>query len=119
MGEANLQLMPISSAWSRSQRRQRFEFCPWFFTAEATKAEQAEQGAHQRGLAEIAFTEVGADCYIAPSASVTGWPGRGLRLGDHCFVAANAYVTDQVHLGDHCTLNPNVTMRGSIKGGND
>ena len=117
MGEANLQLMSISPAWSQSQRRQRFEFCPWFFANEATAAEKAEQAAHQRGLVEEAFIEVGASCYIAPSASVTGWPGRSLRLGDHCYVAANAYVTDQVHLGNHCTLNPYVTMRGSIKGG--
>ncbi len=109
--------MPASSSWSRSQRRQRFEFCPWHFPAEATEAEKAEQAAHQQGLAEVAGTEVGASCYLAPSASITGKPGSGLHLGDHCFVAANSYVTDHVHLGHHCTLNPFVTLRGKIEGG--
>ncbi|MDF3056736.1 MAG: hypothetical protein K0R17_951 [Rariglobus sp.] len=109
--------MPVSPSWSQAQRRQRFEFNPWFFPTEATEAERAEQRAHQEGLSQVAWAEVGASCYLAPSASITGWPGRGLRLGDHCFVAANSYVTDQVHLGNHCTLNPFVTLRGKIEGG--
>lgn len=68
-------------------------------------------------LAETAGVETGASCYIAPLASVTGRPGAGLRLGDHGFVAANAYVTDAVHLGNHCTINPFATLRGRIAGG--
>ena len=108
--------MPTTS-WSKAHRRQRFEFCPWFFPTEATEAEKAGQAAHQRALAEAAGTVVGASCYLAPSASVTGWPNTFLRLGDHCFVAANAYVTDSVRLGNHCTINPFATLRGRIGGG--
>ena len=114
---ANLQVMPAFSSWSQSYRRQRFEFCPWHFPAEATAEEKAEQAAHQHALALAAGTEVGASCYLAPSASITGNPGSGLRLGNQCFVAANAYVTDFVRLGNNCTLNPFVTLRGKIEGG--
>jgi acetyltransferase-like isoleucine patch superfamily enzyme len=113
----NLQLMTPSSAWTEAYRQQRFEFNPWHFRAEATEAEKAAQAAHQQALAAMAATEVGDACYLAPSASITGKPGSSLKLGDHCFVAANSYVTDDVRLGHHCTLNPFVTLRGKIRGG--
>ncbi len=106
-----------TTSWSKAHRRQRFEFCPWFFAGEATEAEKAGQAVHQQGLKAAAWTEVGSSSYLAPSASITGWPNAHLVLGDRCFVAAHAYVTDAVRLGNDCTLNPFATLRGKIEGG--
>ena len=106
-----------SLSWTRAYRGRRFEYNPWFFVREATAAEKAAQAAQQRALAEAAGVRLGDDCFVAPSASVSGRPGRGLTMGDRSFVAANAYVTDAVTLGADCTVNPFATLRGPITGG--
>lgn len=109
--------MPAPSPDLAGQRRSRFEHNPWFFAASATPEEKAAQLAHQRMLAETDHVALGASCYVAPSAAVAGHPGASLRMGDRCFVAAHAYVTDAVELGDDCTINPFATLRGRVRGG--
>lgn len=102
---------------SAAQRARRFEYNPWHFTREATPREKAAQAAHQRALARAEHARLGEHGYVAPSASITGGPERGLTMGARCFVAAHAYVTDLVTLGDDCTINPFATLRGPIRGG--
>ncbi|MBC8039465.1 MAG: acyltransferase [Opitutaceae bacterium] len=109
--------MPSPAPTSSALRRQRFEHCPWLFTHEATAGEKRAQAAHQRTLAQEFGVGLGAACYVAPSAAVSGKPGSTLKLGAHGFVAAYAYITDDVQLGDHCTINPFATLRGKIHGG--
>ena len=87
------------------------------FGSESTPSERTEQLAHQRALAEVAGVVVGRGCYLAPSAAIIGRPGSSLTLGDSCFVAAHSYVTDGVRLGNDCSLNPFVTLRGKVTGG--
>ena len=109
--------MPSPSPTSSELRRQRFEHTPWHFSPEATPAEKRSQVGHQRALAREFGVDVHASCYVAPSASVSGKPGAALKMGAHGFVAAHAYITDDVRLGDHCTVNPFATLRGKITGG--
>jgi acetyltransferase-like isoleucine patch superfamily enzyme len=103
--------------WSESYRRQHFDHMPWQYVHEATASERTAQKHHQRDLAKAAGVEVGEGCYLAPSASISGRPGAALRMGKHGFVAAHAYITDDVRLGDHCSVNPFATLRGRIAGG--
>lgn len=103
--------------WTESYRRQHFDHMPWQFAHEATASEKADQQRHQRALAKAAAAEVGEACYLAPSASISGKPGASLHLGKNGFVAAHAYITDDVRLGDHCSVNPFATLRGRIAGG--
>ena len=98
-------------------RRRHFEHNPWMFRHQAAKADHAWQKRHQRVLMRAMAAEIGDECFIAPSASISGEPGRSLRLGKRCYVAANAYVTDSVRLGDNCTINPFATVRGEVTGG--
>ncbi len=114
--QSNIQIVETPS-WTTSYRQQRFEHTPWHFKHEAGVQEKAGQKRHQRALAKAAAVELGEDCFIAPSASITGKPGAALKLGAHGFIAAHAYVTDKVHLGDHCSINPFATLRGTILGG--
>ncbi|MEZ0216742.1 MAG: acyltransferase [Rariglobus sp.] len=104
-------------SWNESYRQQHFDHMPWQFYHEATSSEKAAQKRHQRALAKAAATEIGEDCYLAPSASISGKSGAALRMGKNGFVAAHAYITDDVRLGDHCTINPFATLRGRITGG--
>lgn len=101
----------------RRIHQQRFEYTPWHFTLESTAAEKAGQRAHQRALVRETAAEIGENCYVAPSAAITGKPGHTLKLGAHGFIAAQVYITDNVELGDHCTINPFATLRGKIHGG--
>lgn len=100
-----------------SLRRRHFEHNPWEFWHQATKADWAWQKQHQRALTKAMAVELPDECFIAPSASISGTPGRSLRLGTRCYVAANAYVTDSVSLGENCTINPFATVRGDVRGG--
>ncbi len=109
--------MPATPKKLRAHRSLRFEHNPWQFLREANAAERAAQAAHQRLLAEAAGVTLGADTFIAPSASITGSPGRALTLGARGFVAAHAYLTDEVTLGDDCTVNVFATLRGRVTGG--
>ena len=109
--------MPIEPSWMRAHRGRRFDYNPWFFEREADPGERAEQAAHQAALAEAVGVRLGAGCFIAPSASVSGRSDAALRLGDRGFVGAHAYVTDAVTMGADCTINPFVTLRGPIRAG--
>lgn len=104
-------------SWTEAYRQQRFDHTPWHFEQGATAREKAAQKRHQRALAKAAWVELGGSCYLAPSASISGQPGSSLKLGDRCFVAAHAYITDFVHLGSQCSINPFATLRGRITGG--
>nr|WP_275588396.1 acyltransferase [Microlunatus panaciterrae] len=35
-------------------------------------------------------------------------------MGDNCYIAAHAYVTDDLRCGDHCTVNAFTVVRGSV-----
>ena len=100
-------------------RRQRFDFCPWFFTAEATEEEKAEQGAYQSLLARSRGITTGKNCFLSPLAAIIGSPGDHLKLGEESYVAAGAYITGDVSLGSRCTVNPYVTLRGRFRCGDE
>jgi acetyltransferase-like isoleucine patch superfamily enzyme len=98
-------------------RRRHFEYNPWTFRSKATPADLVWQKKIQGLLAREMAVQIGDECFIAPSASISGELGRSLRLGKHCHVAAHVYVTDLVRLGDRCTLNAFATVRGTVTGG--
>jgi len=98
-------------------RQQQLDFCPWLYWVNSTTVERHAQHEHQRLLARELGVRVGKDCYLSPRAAIVGGLGKSLQLGERCFVAANAYVTDDVTLGDHCTINPFAAVRGKIRGG--
>lgn len=100
-------------------RRQRFDFCPWEFSGKATTAERREQSRYQMDLRRDLGVTIGKECYVSPAAAIVPHGGGALRLGDHCYVAANAYITGGVTMGDHCSVNPYVTLREEVRIGRD
>ena len=90
----------------------RFDFCPWLFWNEASQAEQQAQLAWQAALSHNDSISIGQHCFVSPLAGV--YPTQ-LELGDHSYIAAHAYVTDQVRLGQHCTINPFAVVRGNVQ----
>ncbi|WP_188189948.1 acyltransferase [Nonomuraea sp. SYSU D8015] len=88
-----------------------FDFCPWLFWDQASEEDrraQAEHVAELRGRTEL---EVPEKVFISPLAAV--YADR-LRMGERSYIAAHAYVTDDVVMGDDCTLNPYSVARGRV-----
>jgi acetyltransferase-like isoleucine patch superfamily enzyme len=98
-------------------RRQRFDFCPWFFPGEATAPEIADQLAYQALLQKTYGVTTGPGSFLSPQAAIIGSPGEAFHLGKDGFVAGGAYITGDVTLGDQCTVNPYATLRGKFRGG--
>jgi len=92
----------------------RFDFCPWLFWGAATDAERAAQRRWQQVVEARGDVELADDVFISPLSGV--FPDR-LRVGSRSYIAAHAYVTDDVELGEHCTLNPFAVARGRIRMG--
>ena len=91
-----------------------FDYCPWRFRLWANAAERSAQQAHQQALRSRGDVEIGADSFVSPLAGV--YP-RSLRLGARSYIAAYAYVTDDVSTGDDCTVNPYAVVRGRVSMG--
>ncbi|HEY6738789.1 MAG TPA: acyltransferase, partial [Actinopolymorphaceae bacterium] len=93
-----------------------FDYCPWLFWRAPDDVREAHAAwldtLRERLQANEGELEVGDRVYISPLAAV--FPRR-LRMGDRCYIAAHAYVTEDVVTGDDCTLNPFVTVRGKVE----
>ncbi|TMR98011.1 acyltransferase [Nonomuraea basaltis] len=89
----------------------QFDFCPWLFWDHATEEDRLAQACHVAELRARMDLEVPEKVFISPLAAV--YADR-LRMGEHCYIAAHAYVTDDVVMGDDCTLNPYSVARGRV-----
>ncbi|ONK09643.1 acyltransferase [Streptomyces sp. MP131-18] len=97
----------------------RHDWCPWLYFGSATDAERDAQRAWQRRLTERLAdqggeTELTGDVYVSPWAGV--FTDR-LHMGERSYVAAHAYVTDEVTMGRNCTVNPYTVVRGRVRMG--
>ncbi|MFG6192477.1 acyltransferase [Nonomuraea sp. JJY05] len=93
----------------------KFDFCPWLFWDHATEEDRRAQESHLEELRARFELEAAGKVFVSPLAGV--YADR-LRMGDHCYIAAHAYVTDDVVMGDDCTVNPYAVVRGNIVLGN-
>lgn len=93
----------------------RHDFCPWLFWPEADPAQQQEQLDQQARLAAGGRFRCGQRCYVSPLA---GLVPTSVVMGNDCYIAAHAYVTDELRAGDACTINPYTTVRGRVVLGN-
>ncbi|MGV9382467.1 acyltransferase [Nonomuraea sp. NPDC003707] len=88
----------------------KFDFCPWLFWDHATEEDRRAQESHLEEL-RARFDLKAGKVFVSPLAAV--YADR-LRMGDHCYIAAHAYVTHDVVMGDDCTVNPYAVVRGNI-----
>ncbi|UUN30727.1 DapH/DapD/GlmU-related protein [Streptomyces sp. FIT100] len=95
----------------------RFDYCPWLFRGSASEEERQAQLAWQQGLVKR-LVEQGGEAELAGRTFVSPWAGvftDRLRMGEGSYVAAYAYVTDDVEMGRDCTVNPFATVRGRVR----
>ncbi|MDR2565279.1 MAG: acyltransferase [Bifidobacteriaceae bacterium] len=106
-----------SDVFAARARRQRFDYCPWLFREESSPEEQARQLAYQQFLGRTQGFVAGASCYVSERAAVVGSFDAPVELGADCYIAAQAYVTGPVRLGDNCSVNPFASVRGRVTAG--
>jgi acetyltransferase-like isoleucine patch superfamily enzyme len=90
-----------------------FDHCPWLFAKQASAEQRATQFDRQRRLVDaMGAVRLGEECFVAETAGV--YPEH-LELGDRSYIAAHAYVTDDVRTGADCSINPFAVVRGTVR----
>ena len=91
-----------------------FDHCPWLFADRATAEQRAAQAERQQSLLRVGAgrVRIGEGCFVAETAAV--YPDH-LELGDRSYIAAHAYVTDDVRTGADCSINPFAVVRGTVR----
>lgn len=103
----------------RAQHQKRLSWMPWLYFSlkdrHRTWAEawQAEVQDHLRDQETV---QIGAGGFIAPEAAIFGEPGRPVRIGDRCAIAAQAFLHGPITLGDEVSVNARATLDGGAKG---
>ncbi|MFD8568798.1 acyltransferase [Streptomyces sp. NPDC059639] len=101
----------VASSATPDVDRNRLDFSPWLFAAEATEEQRFRQAEFRGALNKRAGCAVEDDCFVSELASVQN---DTLRLGARTTVAAGAYLTDELTTGRDCTINAYTVVRGRI-----
>ncbi len=92
---------------------------PWlYFVLKEKHRAWAEpwQAEIQRHLRAVETVEIGAGCFIAPTARIFGEPGRPVVIGDGCSIAADAFLHGPITLGNGVSVNARANLDGGAKG---
>lgn len=97
------------------RRPDDFDFSPWLFHHRAGDSQRAAQATLQQDLiAQHPQWDLAPEVFLSPLASLQC---ERLVLGTRSYVAAHAYLTDDVEFGADCTVNAFTVVRGRIRGG--
>ncbi|MEV0385885.1 DapH/DapD/GlmU-related protein [Nonomuraea sp. NPDC050643] len=90
----------------------KFDLCPWLFWDHATDDDRRAQERHLDALRSRIAIDAAGKVFVSPLAGVYA---DSLRMGDHSYIAAHAYVTDDIVMGSDCTINPYAVVRGRVE----
>lgn len=99
----------------REQHKRRLSWMPWLYPALKPR-HRAWAEAWQKGVQaefmrlETIFIDDG--CFVAPEARLFAEPGRAIRIGNGCHIAAEAFIHGPVTLGARVSINARVVMDG-------
>lgn len=103
----------------REQHKLRLSWMPWLYFSLKDRHRawaQAWQAEVQARLRDQETVELGVGCFIAPEARIFGEPGRPVRLGDRCAIAADAFLHGPITLGRDVSVNARASLDGGAKG---
>ncbi len=103
----------------RAQHKLRLSWMPWlYFTLKPRHRAWAEawQREVQQHFQELETVEIAEGCFVAPEARLFAEPGRTIRIGPGCSIAAEAFVHGPVTLAAHVSLNARVSLDGGAGG---
>lgn len=103
----------------RAQHQRRLSWMPWlYFVLKGRHRAWAEawQAEVQRELMELETVVLGEGGFVAPEARIFAEPGRAIRIGNRCAIAAEAFLHGPLVLGDDVSINARATLDGGTKG---
>ena len=103
----------------REQHKKRLSWMPWlYFALKARHRAWAEAWqAEVQALPQAQETvELGTGGFIAPEAAIFGEPGRPVKIGDRCAIAAQAFLHGPITLADEVSINAGARLDGGSKG---
>jgi acetyltransferase-like isoleucine patch superfamily enzyme len=103
----------------REQHQHRLNYMPWLYwrlkAKHLTWARRWQQD-YQDYLREMEDIHIGEDCFISPLAHIFAEPGRTIRIGNRCFIAADSMLHGPICLGDEVAINHHCTLDGGRAG---
>ncbi|OUY07079.1 acyltransferase [Acinetobacter populi] len=103
----------------REQHQHRLNYMPWLYWKLKPKHLQwasAWQQEYQAYLQDMEDIEIGKDCFISPLAHLFAEPGRKIKIGDRCFIAADCVLHGPLTLGNEVAINHHCTLDGGRAG---
>ncbi len=103
----------------REQHKRRLAWMPWLYSslkpAQREWAERWQQEIQQQLMALETVT-IADHCFIAPNAALFAEPGRTIRIGPGCQIAADTFLHGPITLDSNVSINHSVSMDGGASG---
>jgi acetyltransferase-like isoleucine patch superfamily enzyme len=103
----------------REQHKKRLSWMPWlYFSLKAHHREwaQAWQEEVQRELMARETVEIARGAFVSPEAAIFGEPGRPVKIGPGCAIAAQAFLHGPLTLGQNVSINARASLDGGSRG---
>ncbi|MBW8189866.1 acyltransferase [Neiella marina] len=101
------------------QHKQRLNWMPWLYYSLKPKqliwAKPWQQQLQQR-LQALETVQLGEQCFIADSAQLFAEPGRTIRIGNGCMIAADSFLHGPIELGARVSINHGCSLDGGAAG---
>lgn len=101
------------------QHKLRLSWMPWlWFSLKPKHRDWAEawQREVQQAFRDLETIEIDEGCFVAPEAKLFAEPGRAIRIGPRCSIAAEVFAHGPIVLAAEVSLNARVTMDGGAAG---
>lgn len=103
----------------RAQHQARLSWMPWLYPSlkpQHLAWARPWQDALQARLQAQETVTIAEDCFIAPEAAIFAEPGRAIRIGPRCAVAAYAFLHGPLTLGADVSINARASLDGGAAG---
>ena len=100
-------------------QQRRLSWMPWlYFTLKPQHRAWADawQREVQQAFRDLETIEIDEGCFVAPEARLFAEPGRAIRIGPGCAVAADVFAHGPVTLDREVSLNARATLDGGAAG---
>mgnify|MGYP001377036154 CR=1 FL=1 len=101
------------------QHKQRLSWMPWLYFSLKEKHRawaEAWQREVQARFRELETIEIAEGCFVAPEARLFAEPGRPIRIGPRCSIAAEVFAHGPIELAAEVSLNARATLDGGAAG---
>lgn len=103
----------------QEQHKLRLSWMPWLYFSlkphHRVWAVEWQREVQQR-FRELETIEIAEGCFVAPEAKLFAEPGRTIRIGPGCSIAADVFVHGPLTLHRDVSLNARVTIDGGSAG---